>query len=86
MSCLTAPPTLSPPPRPAAATGGAGPGVIGLLAVLLGLSNGWLTSCAMIGAPQRVAASAAALAGNLMVLSLILGLCVGAFCGFLWLL
>lgn len=40
----------------------------------------------MIGAPARVPAAAAALAGNLMVLSLVAGLCVGAACGFLWLL
>jgi equilibrative nucleoside transporter 1/2/3 len=69
-----------------AATSGSGPLVIGLLTLLLGLSNGYLTSCSMIGAPERVPASAAALAGNLMVLSLVLGLCIGAACGFLWLL
>ncbi|GAB4815688.1 hypothetical protein N2152v2_002734 [Parachlorella kessleri] len=69
-----------------AAASGAGPAVIGLLTLLLGLSNGYLTCCAMTTAPERVPPSLAALAGNLMVLSLVLGLCIGAACGFLWLL
>ena len=71
---------------PAAATSSAGPAVIGLLTLLLGMSNGYLTCCAMTTAPERVPPSMAALAGNLMVLSLVLGLCIGAACGFLWLL
>ena len=69
-----------------AATGGAGPAAIGLLTLALGASNGYLTSCAMIGAPERLPASAAALAGNVMVFGLVLGLCIGAAAGFLWLL
>jgi equilibrative nucleoside transporter 1/2/3 len=54
--------------------------------VLLGLSNGYLTSCAMIEAPSHVPPAWGDLAGNLMVCSLILGLCLGAAGGFLWLL
>ena len=69
-----------------AAVGGAGPAVIGLLTVLLGTSNGYLTACAMIEGPSAVPPAAAELAGNLMVLFLILGLCIGAASGFLWLL
>lgn len=69
-----------------AAVGGAGPAVIGLLTLLLGLSNGYLTGCAMMEAPALVPPAAAELAGNLMVLALIAGLCIGAGCGFLWLL
>ncbi|PSC75565.1 Equilibrative nucleoside transporter 4 [Micractinium conductrix] len=69
-----------------AATLGGGPAVIGPLTVLLGLSNGYLTSCSMIEAPLRVPPAAADLAGNTMVLFLILGLCLGAAASFLWLL
>lgn len=69
-----------------AATRGAGGVVIGLLAALLGLSNGLLTAAAMMLGPRLVEPRAAALCGNIMVLSLIMGLCLGAACGFLWLL
>lgn len=69
-----------------AAVGGAGPAVIGLLTVLLGASNGWCTACAMMAGAAAAPPTAADLAGNLMVLFLILGLCIGAACGFLWLL
>ena len=69
-----------------AATRGGGPAVVGLLAALLGVSNGHLTSVAMMAAPEAVPPGAASLCGNLMVLSLILGLSLGAACGFLWLL
>lgn len=69
-----------------AAVGGAGPAIIGALTLLLGVSNGYLTGCAMIAAPSLVPPAACELAGNMMVLFLILGLCIGAGCGFLWLL
>lgn len=68
---------------------GAGPIFSGLLALLLGVSNGYLTAEAMMLAPTRVQGNntaASYLCGNIMVLSLILGLCIGAACGFLWLL
>lgn len=69
-----------------AAVGGAGPAVLGLLTALLGTTNGWLTACAMMAGAAAAPPAAAELAGNLMVLFLILGLCIGAACGFLWLL
>lgn len=69
-----------------AAVGGAGPAIIGALALLLGSSNGYLTSCCMIEGAAAAPAEHAELAGNVMVLALIAGLCVGAACGFLWLL
>jgi equilibrative nucleoside transporter 1/2/3 len=69
-----------------AATRGGGPAVVGPLTLLLGVTNGYLTASAMMAAPLRVAPQAAALAGNIMVLALIAGLCIGAACGFLWLL
>ncbi|KAL4434383.1 hypothetical protein ABPG75_000824 [Micractinium tetrahymenae] len=69
-----------------AAVGGAMPAIIGTLALLLGASNGFLSSCAMMRAPSLVPPAAGELAGNMMVLFLILGLCIGAACGFLWLL
>lgn len=62
------------------------PLIIGALTCLLGATNGYLTACAMIEGPAGVAASQREQAGNLMVLALILGLCIGAACGFLWLL
>ena len=73
-----------------AATRGAGGVVIGVLTVLLGLSNGYLTSTTMMEGPAKFSKEepfvAVMLCGNIMVLSLILGLCIGAGCGFLWLL
>jgi len=69
-----------------AAVKGAGGLVIGFLAALLGLSNGYLTASAMILGPKIVESRASALCGNIMVLSLIAGLSLGAACGFLWLL
>lgn len=69
-----------------AAVNGAGPAVLGLLTALLGATNGWLTACAMMAGAASAPPAAAELAGNLMVLFLILGLCIGAACGFLWLL
>lgn len=69
-----------------AATRGAGGAAMGALAVALGGSNGYLTSAAMMLGPRLVEPRAAALSGNVMVLSLVAGLCVGAVAGFLWLL
>ena len=69
-----------------AAVGGAGPAILGLLTALLGGTNGWLTACAMMAGAAAAPPAAAELTGNLMVLFLILGLCIGAACGFLWLL
>jgi len=60
--------------------------VIGLLTALLGTSNGYLTAVAMVEAPAQVPPAAAEMCGNISVLFLILGLCIGAACGFLWLL
>jgi hypothetical protein len=40
----------------------------------------------MVETPALVPAAYGAQAGNLSVLALILGLCIGAACGFLWLL
>ena len=40
----------------------------------------------MMRAPEAAPPGAAALAGNLMVLFLVLGLCAGAAASFLWLL
>ncbi len=68
------------------ATHGAGGVVMGLLSSLLGLTNGYLTASAMMLGPELVEQRAAALCGNIMVLSLIAGLNLGAACGFLWLL
>jgi equilibrative nucleoside transporter 1/2/3 len=69
-----------------AAIKGVGGVITGFLAASLGLSNGYLTASAMILGPKIVESRAAALCGNIMVLSLIAGLCIGAACGFLWLL
>lgn len=69
-----------------AANSGASVGFIGILTVLLGVSNGFLTSAAFLAAPKLVAPVDADLCGNIMVLALVVGLCIGAACGFLWLL
>lgn len=69
-----------------AAVWGGGPPAMGLLTLALGASNGHLTACAMMEGAAAAPPGAAELAGNLMVLSLILGLCIGAAAGFLWLL
>ncbi|KAK9803157.1 hypothetical protein WJX72_005612 [[Myrmecia] bisecta] len=57
-----------------------------LLTVLLGASNGYLTALAMMSAPRGYQGADAEIAGNIMVFFLVLGLCTGAACGFLWLL
>ena len=64
----------------------AGPGVVGVLATFLGVTNGYLTANAFMMAPPLVPSTAANVCGNIMVYSLIVGLCIGAVCGFLWLL
>ena len=65
---------------------GGGPSVMGALTLALGASNGWLTACAMMEGAAAAPPGGAELAGNAMVLCLILGLCLGAAAGFLWLL
>ena len=57
-----------------------------LLTATLGSTNGYVCACAMIRAPATVPPASAALAGNLMVLSLVVGLCLGAAASFVWLL
>lgn len=57
-----------------------------LLTAALGSSNGYVCACAMVRAPTSVPAASAGLAGNLMVLSLVVGLCLGAGASFVWLL
>jgi equilibrative nucleoside transporter 1/2/3 len=69
-----------------AAVSQAGVPAVLLLTAALGSSNGFVCACAMIRAPSTVPPAAAGLAGNLMVLSLVLGLCLGAAASFLWLL
>lgn len=68
-----------------AAVWGAGPGAMGILTLLLGTSNGHLTACAMMEGPHLAPPGSEELVGNVMVLFLILGLCIGAAAGFLWL-
>lgn len=69
----------------AAARFGGGPLVIAPLTLALGLSNGLLTSAAMVGAPQQVQGLAEKqLVGNVTVFALVGGLSVGAACSFLW--
>ena len=65
---------------------GAGPWLVCLLAVLLGVSNGWVTALAMMAGPVGLLGPEAAMSGQIMVFCLVLGLCLGAGCGFLWLL
>ena len=69
-----------------AAVSQAGVPAVLLLTASLGSTNGFVCACAMIRAPATVPSAAAGLAGNLMVLSLVLGLCLGAGASFLWLL
>ena len=69
-----------------AAVSQAGVPAVLLLTAALGSTNGFVCACAMIRAPAMVPPAAAGLAGNLMVLSLVLGLCLGAAASFLWLL
>lgn len=69
-----------------AASYGAGLRVTGLLTGALGFGNGWLTANTFVAAACLLDASAADSCGNIMVLSLMLGLSIGAGLSFLWLL
>lgn len=64
----------------------ASPPAVLLLALSLGCTGGYTCACAMMRAPSVVPPGAAGLAGNLMVLALVAGLCVGASLSFIWLL
>jgi equilibrative nucleoside transporter 1/2/3 len=69
-----------------AATYGAGLRVTGFLTGALGITNGWLTANTFVAAACLVApAPASDVCGNIMVLSLMLGLSIGAGLSFLWL-
>lgn len=63
-----------------------GPAVVFALTLSLGLTNGYLLGCSMMRGPACVPPAAAHLAGNLLVLFMVLGLCAGAGASFLWLL
>jgi equilibrative nucleoside transporter 1/2/3 len=62
------------------------PAVMGLLTLLLGTSNGYLTAAAMTTAPAGLPAHCAEAVENIMVFCLVGGLTAGAFLGWLWLL
>lgn len=70
----------------AAAVLHAGPPLLLVLTAALGTSNGFACACAMMAAPAAAPPGAASLAGNVMVLCVVLGLCLGAGASFLWLL
>lgn len=55
-----------------------------LLTFLLGLSNGYLTSCLMIVAPKNVSILESETAGILMTLFLVTGLSSGSILGWVW--
>lgn len=59
---------------------------ISVLTILLGITNGALTTINMVYATVLVESKEQKLCGNINVLFLVLGLNVGAFSGFLWLL
>ncbi|KDD75636.1 hypothetical protein H632_c579p1 [Helicosporidium sp. ATCC 50920] len=56
------------------------------LALALGLSNGHVTACSFVLAPQLNPRAHAELSANIVVLSLVAGLVLGAACSFFWLL
>ncbi|CDP10423.1 unnamed protein product [Coffea canephora] len=58
---------------------------VALLTVMLGLTNGYLTSCIMILAPKAVAAPEAEIAAIVMVVFLGIGLVAGSVLGWFWL-
>lgn len=58
---------------------------VAFLTALLGLSNGYLTSCVMILAPKSVLSSQAETAAIVMVVFLGLGLVTGSLLGWFWL-
>ncbi|EFN52799.1 hypothetical protein CHLNCDRAFT_138452 [Chlorella variabilis] len=63
-----------------------GPPIVGGLTAALGATNGWVTACAMMAAPNGLHGAAASLAGTISVFSIVLGLCCGALLSFAWLL
>ena len=60
--------------------------IISILTILLGVTNGALTTINMVYATKLVNSSEQELCGSVSVFFLILGLNLGAFSGFLWLL
>lgn len=70
----------------AATTAGSGVLVLAGLTFLLGVSNGYLSSLAMMRAPHGLDPTSAEGAGTMMVFFLLTGLTLGAFSGWLWLL
>ena len=69
-----------------AARSGAGEAPLFLLTLALGLSNGFLTAASFAFAPRGLPAESLELAGLALVLALLVGLTLGAFSGWLWLL
>lgn len=69
-----------------AAKFGAPAWVVGLLTLLLGLSNGYLTALVFARAAVGLTAIEGDLAANFVVVGLVSGLNVGAYLGWLWLL
>lgn len=63
--------------------GGVPAGAIFALAAVFGFTNGSLTATAFVAA-SHVAGPHAELAGNVMVLSLMTGLCCGSWAGWLY--
>ena len=57
-----------------------------MLTLALGLTNGLYSSAAMMSGPKAVAPHQSETCGTVMVFFLLLGLAVGALCGWLWLL
>ena len=69
-----------------AARSGAGEAPLFLLTLALGLSNGFLTAASFAFAPRGLPVERLELAGLALVLALLVGLTLGAFSGWLWLL
>ncbi len=69
-----------------AARSGAGEAPLFLLTLALGLSNGFLTAASFAFAPRGLPVESLELAGLALVLALLVGLTLGAFSGWLWLL
>lgn len=65
---------------------GAGLGGLGLLTALFGATNGYVASASFMLFPLGLRGKEAEAAGTLLVLSLLLGLTVGAMTGWLWVL
>ncbi|CAD7695186.1 unnamed protein product [Ostreobium quekettii] len=62
------------------------PGIMALLVLVLGLSNGFVTSNAFMVAPRGLQGQEVDLSGSLLVFALAIGLLIGAGGGWLWLL